>query len=403
MSRISVVVITSLLITGAISAQTCDVTIQGAPGTHYSSVKSALAAMPGGGRMFVSGICQEKIEILNRVGLTIEGRPGARLEPPPGNTERHPQTLMIRVSDNITVQTLTVRGTPNITGAVSVWQSRRVEFRDVTIENGGNEGGVWVVESFGVTLTNALIQNNGNGNGIRVDGPASVGLVGAWIPGTIGTTIVQNNATGARTRNGGVLALRGDTVIRDNGTGIATDGGDLSVCCAEDIAHPRVENNRGTGIILRGGDAGIQGPLTVQDNGSFGFVVFGTDTRVTNTIVRRNGVNRSPAGSGGGVVVLSGRLDWTGGEITDNGGPGLVLSEGAHGRTFSMRISGNNGEGIDAQMLSVVGVAFNTIVEDNKGFDFRCSPNSHAHGSKEGVARMQCPGFNNGPDPTPGD
>lgn len=385
----------------AVHAQPCDVVIMGAPATHYPSIGSALATVPAGtGKTLnVSGICKEKVTIQNHVGVTLQGSSGSVLQPPDANTQRFPTTLQIRESDNISVRGLTVRGTANVTGAVSIWNSRVVEFRDLTIENGGNEGGVWVIQSFGVNLNSVIIQNNGNG--IRVDGPGGVNVQGMWSPGQTGTAIVQNNGTGAIVRTGGILSLRGDAIVRNNNVGIATNGGNFLVCCREDVKHPRVESNRFQGLLLRGGDVAIAGPFEVQDNGANGFTMFGTEARISDAIVRRNGAG-SPPGTSGGMFMLSGRVELTRVEISANAGAGLVLSEGARGRVLGCTITGNGGEGVDVQMLSVAGFSSFSVIRNNKGFDVRCSPNSHGHGFDDEIGRMQCPGFNRGPDPTPG-
>ncbi|MGH7129778.1 MAG: hypothetical protein ACREIV_14505, partial [Planctomycetaceae bacterium] len=65
------------------------------------------------------------------------------------------------------------------------------------------------------------------------------------------------------------------------------------------------------------------------------------------------------------------------------------------------RITGNDGEGVDIQALSVA-FTFNNEIRDNGGFDLRCSPESYASGAKEGIGRMQCPRFAQAPDPVPG-
>lgn len=394
--RILALMITGVLVTAA-DAEPCDVRISH---SHYSSLGTALSTVPPGtrARIMVSGVCKERVEIGNHVGLTIEGTPGSSLEPPDGLVERHPQILTIRESDNITVRGLSIRGLPNVTGAVSIWNSRRVEFRNLTIADGGTEGGVWVIASVGIVLGNVTIENNANG--IRVDGPSHVVLEGAWQPGSTGTTRLQDNLTGARLRNGALLSLRGDMVVRANGVGISSDGGILSVCCAEDIAHPRVEENRFQGLSLRGGEASIGSRFTVQDNGQLGFVMFGTQARITDTLVLRNGVNQTP-GLGAGIIAIGGMLELTRGEISGNGGTGLVLTDSQSGRAFGTTITGNGGEGIDAQSLSVIVISSATVVRDNKGFDVRCSPTAQGRGGADGVGKLQCPGFNHAPDPRP--
>src|SRR6266498_2913564 len=177
--------IAALFVAGASFAQPCDVVANNTT-THYSSVNAALSALPDrdGNRLDINGVCQEKVMVVNHVNLTIEGHDGAMLEAPPSTTQSQPQTLSIRTSDTINVRNLTIRGKPNVCGAVSIIASRDVWFYNPVIDGGGSEGGVWIVNSFQVFLQNATIQ--GNSNGIRVDGPANAVLQGTWGPNTPG-------------------------------------------------------------------------------------------------------------------------------------------------------------------------------------------------------------------------
>lgn len=396
MRILRVTTICVVLSAGAALAQPCDVIANG--GAHYPSLTSALAALPDrdGNHLQVSGVCQEKASVLNHVNLRIDGTPGARLEPPPATTEPQPQTLNIRTSDTVTVRNLTIRGKADVCGAVSIWQSREVTFSDVTMETGSSPGAVWVVESFNVSLQNAVIQNSDDG--IRVDGPAQVVLQGAWNPNQSGTAYLQNNVTGATMIRGAVLSLRGDTLVRNNNVGVSANGGGLFVCCFEDTAHPRIENNAVYGAFMRGGDVQIQSPLIVQGNGFWGLVLIGTQARMSDALIRTNG---PPQRTGGGIIAIGGLLDVTRGEISANQGPGILVSDGATGRLSSAQITGNAGEGVDVQGLSVVSI-FGGSVRDNRGFDLRCAPNSFGRGSADGVEKLHCGGFDQSPDPTPG-
>lgn len=381
--------------------QPCEVI--GAGFTQYSSIGAALAALPDrdDNILHVSGVCKEKVQISNHRNLAIVGGDGARLEQPDGTTEAHPLTLAIHTSDDIRVRNLTIRGTPNVSGAVSIWHSRAVTFEGTVIEGGGSaEGCVWVIDSLGVSLRNVTIQNCSNG--IRVDGPGSaVALVGAWVPGDTGVSLLQNNVTGALLR-GGRLGLRGDTVVRNNRIGISGNGGSLSSCCGgAEIASPRIESNDVYGVFLRGGEARVQGPLAVEENGLWGFVLIGAQGWISDGIVRRNGISRGGQ-SGGGILAVGGLVEFTRGEVSGNTGAGIVLGTGSTGRLLNTRVTGNAEEGVDVQSLSVVSVSNGTVVQDNGNFDLRCSPNSHAMGFRDGIGRLQCPGFDKGPDPVPG-
>ena len=381
---------------GAAFGQACDVTINNGL-THYPSVTAALAALPDrdGNRLDVNGVCQEKVFVSNHVNLTIEGHNGARLEAPPSTTQSQPQTLNIKTSDTVVVRKLTIRGKANVSGAVSIGTSRDVGLYDCVIEDGGSEGGVWISNSFQVFLQNATIQNNGNG--IRVDGPASAVLQGHWGPNPPGTAYLQNNKVGVQVNSGALFALRGDTVVHNNNLGVSGTAGTFNVCCFNDDAHPRIEDNAFYGILMRAGDVQIQSQLIVQRNGSYGMAFVGTQARLWDCFIRDNGSSEG----GAGVLAIGGLVDVQRTEITDNLGGGAIVADGGTLRLTNGQVTGNTGEGVDVQSLSVVNV-FGTTVKDNKGFDVRCAPSSSGHGTAETIGKLQCPGFGHEPDPIPG-
>ena len=393
---IIVLCIGGLALAGAAFGQACDVTINNGP-THYTSVTAALNALPDrdGNRLDVNGVCPEQVMVGNHVNLTIEGHNGARLEAPP-SAQSQPQTLNIRTSDTINVRNLTIRGKTNVGGAVSIQTSRNVMFDNAVIENGGSEGGVWIVNSFQVTLQNTTVQNNTNG--IRVDGPASAVLQGHWGPNPPGTAYLQNNKTGVTLNSAALFSLRGDTLVRNNNVGVSGTGGNLVVCCFQDTAHPHIEDNAFYGVLMRAGDVQIQSQLVVQRNGLHGLAFVGTQARLWDCFVRDNGTGEF---GGVGVLAVGGLVDVQRTEISGNGTGGAIVADGGTLRLTDGTVTGNQGEGVDVQSLSVVNV-FGTTVKDNKGFDVRCAPSSSGHGTAETIGKLQCPGFGHEPDPVPG-
>ena len=381
---------------GAAFGQACDVTANNGP-THYPSVTAALNALPDrdGNRLDVNGVCLEQVIAGNHVNLTIEGHNGARIEAPP-SAQNQPQTLNIRTSDTVTVRNLTIRGKPNVSGAVSIQTSRNVTFDNTVIENGGSEGGVWIVNSFQVVLQNATIQNNGNG--IRVDGPASAVLMGHWGPNPPGTAYLQNNITGVTLNSAALFSLRGDTLVRNNRVGVSGLGGSLVVCCFQDTAHPRIEDNAFYGVLMRGGDVQIQSQLIVQHNGAHGLAFVGTQARLWDCFVRENGTGEN---GGVGVLGIGGLVDIQRTEISGNASGGAIVADGGTLRLTDGEVTGNQGEGVDVETLSVVNV-FGTTIKDNQGFDVRCAPSSSGHGTAETIGKLQCPGFGHEPDPVLG-
>jgi|GEM_PF-4752127 len=394
---IIVLCIAVLGVAGAALGLPCDVTANNGP-THYPSITAALNALPDrdGNRLDINGLCQEKVMVANHVNLTLEGHNGARLEVPPSTTQSQPQALSIRTSDTITVRSLSIGGKPNVCGALSVIASRDVWFYDCLIENGGSEGGVWIVNSFQVFLQNATIQNNGNG--IRVDGPASAVLQGQWGPNPPGTAYLQNNKTGVTLNTGALFSLRGDTEVHNNNVGVSGIGATLTVCCFNDNNHPRIEDNSAYGVLMRGGEVQIQSQLIVQHNGGHGLAFVGTEARLWDCFVRENGTGQF---GGVGVLAIGGLVDVQRTEISGNATGGAIVADGGTLRLTDGQVTGNQGEGVDVQSLSVVNV-FGTTVKDNRGFDVRCAPSSSGHGTEETIGKLQCPGFGHEPDPVPG-
>lgn len=397
-ARTLVVVALALFIAPAGLAQPCDVVVDG--GAHYSSVNDAVAALPDrdGHHLLVSGLCQETVEISGHRGLAIEGTAGATIEPAPDDVDPYPLTFTCRLCDQLSVRSLTIRGKPGVKGAASLWYSREVSFDETTIEGGGSaEGGLWVVESVGVHLNKVQVRNSSTG--IRVDGPSRVFLVGAWMPGDVGESRVEGNRTGIHVNPSAALTLRGDTVVRDNLFGVFSYTGGLWVCCGEDVAHPRLEDNTYYGVTMWGGEALVQGPLTIRGNGLWGWFSIGTDADLWDVLLEENG---SPGGSGGGIALVGGVLELAGGAVRNNLGDGVALWDGALGRLAPTEVRGNEGEGIDVQSLSLARVFSGVVVRDNGGFDLRCAPNAHGRGDKSGIGKLHCPGFGRSPDPVPG-
>ncbi len=381
-------------VAGAVAAaeQPCGVVADGA--IQYASITDALENLPDkdGHHLLISGTCREIVWVSGHRELTIEGQEGAELTVPEGYSESFPVPLNLHTSDNVQVANLKVTGLPGLTGAVSIWYGRSINFEAVTIEDSGT--GIWVIESTGIFLRDMIIQNNGLG--IRVDGPAFVDLQGAWLSGSTGTTLLQGNSTGVFLNAGARFLLRGDVRVRDNGVGVSSLGGDLFLCCQEDIAHAQITDNRWYGVLMRGGDLQIQVPGVIENNGYWGLVLIGTPSRIWNVAVRGNG-----SLGGGGVVSVGGLAEIRSADLSGNHGDGVLLLDGATGRLFGSVVDANASEGVDVQSLSVLFVNA-TSLQGNGAFDLRCSPNSHARGSKAGIGRMACGGFDQGPDPVPG-
>ena len=196
--------------------------------------------------------------------------------------------------------------------------------------------------------------------------------------------------------NKGYLLLMGGVEVRDNNIGVYQWSGNVDSLCDE--ACPSLTSN-GYGTYSDGGWIQLRG-LTVRDHSQWAVVgLGGSSVYLGSCTIDGNGTGPD---SGGGIIALGSYLEvWNSG-VVGNFGRGTYFTDRSTGRVIASEVSGNGGEGIDVQGMSVAAVYTGSSVHDNGGFDLRCSPNSHARGDKSAVDKMACPGFNNAPDPVPG-
>jgi len=365
------------------------------PASACQKIQAAVNKAANGDTINVApGTYAEVVSIVERDNLSVIGSPGVFITHPGVNNSPARFVLQVLVSRNIGFANLTITGLPETDG-VRVFNTTLAEFTNCTVEGNGGPGGAFFTSASSVSLSDCTVQDNGTG--IRVDGNASVDLNST--PFSNGVSTVQRNGAGVIVR-AGVFFLHGAGVIQENGVGITGQGGAIKTCC--NVGLRKIINND-TGILLRGDNLDLRGPVLMEGNRLFALRMFGGFATVGQGVTVRS--SGTAAGAAiyvtGGFIQLGGRFP---GDIaiSDNPGNGVTLTDGAAARVFNTLISNNAGQGMRVQALSSVELFDTAVMSGNRGFDFSCTPNSSARGSDLGVKRMFCPGFDKSPDPAPG-
>jgi hypothetical protein len=310
-----------------------------------------------------------------------------------------------------------------------------------------NEG-IFVHGQSNVFIRSSIIQDN-DGVGVRVDDNATVNI--GDVENDLVPNVIRRNGTGLLARNDGVANIHGATSIQQNGTGISGQGGTVAFCCGYHETKvidnwqglsllagskfivqsiTRIEGNLSGGITLDGASARFWGgQYTVKNNGAVGIAVshggslhltgegmieghtragislVGSAASLAGNISIRN--NGTPGGTmNGGIIATSGSVvslnTGTTGSITENGGPGLLVTHNSTARLQRATVSANHGAGVQVAALSSVLLFQANSIIGNTGFDLTCTPNSYGSGEKSGIGRMSCPVFDQSPAPPGG-
>jgi hypothetical protein len=401
----SIVVLLAFLLTtlGAESIATATTWFVAPTGNNANSCLSAVSpcltiqatvnkAADGDQINVASGSYAEVVFITQRKNLTISGAPGAQIVHPGLAIAPVTAVVLLDLSTRIIFQDLTFTGLPPTDG-IRVHNSTGIECRRCIAQGTGGPGGAFFV--FGaseIVISDSIIQDNATG--IRVDGSSSMALSGA--PFSAGTSIVQRNGFGILVRSG-VAGIQGTVTLQDNSIGISGQGGTIKSCCQDGL---RKFSNNGSGIVLRGDNLDLRGPLEMTGNASFALRMFGGFATISQgASIQNNGTEQTAA-----IFVTGGFLQLAGSApgdlvISNNPGNGVTLSDGATARVFNTTISNNGVHGMRVQGLSSAELFDTAVMDHNGGFDFSCTPNSFGHGNDSGIDRMFCHGFDNSPNP----
>ena len=353
----------------------------GTPGA-FTSITAALATLDNTGphTVNVKGPCTESVNINARDRLTIQapvGQPATISPPAPG-----PTVVNINGSHNIVLRNLVLSGGGN---GLVISRGSTVTVQGLLIT--GNIGGGIVVNlgsvaNLGGTLAEQSVTVSDNeGNGVGSD--ASVLAVAG------GLTIEDNGGVGLNVIGGRVMINGGQVgnIVRNNGGGINLDGtiGNFN-------GLNTVQNNGQTGVQIVSGRVGFGGAVvegvprvtTIEGHtlgvniAGAGAVNFGGPNRVRN-----NGVGNDPDPQfrGGIRIGTSSRLQFDGGEVTGNTGPGIFLDFNGTLSLSGSTVSNNTAGGVLVGRSSVGGVGDGNTFADNGGPHISCDDTSLIHGA----------------------
>lgn len=294
------------------------------------SINAALAALDllGPHTITVTGICTERVNILNRERVTIQAPPGqmATIEP----TDPGTVAVFVTQSRDIVLRRL-VFHSPDVDGlSVLVQNHSQVRIIECVIENNPG-GGLFVLNQSLVAIRNTTIQNNG--------------FAGAF---------VQSHSE---------AAFQGRNTIANNGE-IGVQVFDISR--ATFSRDTTITGHTFSGVIVATGSL-VRGAPTVQNNGCTG------DPQCSGVIAIRNSTIR-----------------FTGGTISNNQGPGIraeqLIGVGLNNVTFS----NNTGEGVQLLRMSVGDFLFANTFSGNGAGSISCDTTSLVVGDLTGVTNINC-------------
>ncbi len=335
----------------------------------------------------ISGVCSEYVTLFDFENLRLIGTAGAVILDPGTSLE---PTVTIDRSEHLEIQSLTIRGTNQDVDLIRVFHGSEVQFRDCVIERGGL--GMFINSLSHVRVFGTAIQDNGSGVRVAANSLFELGEPG----GDPVPAVVQRNAGfGISVDSASSVGIYAATTIQDNGgPGLRLFDGSANLCCEQD--ERRFLRN-GFGINSNQSNLFFNGPTRIEGNLSIGILLnHGSTARFRgDQIIRDNG-------SVGILVLRNSEIDLNSSLVTGNGDGGIVLRENSSARIRGNEITGNGAEGIQLSYLSTMSLFPPNTIRGNTGFDVYCTPGSRALGSKSGVGKMACPGFDNAPDPQPG-
>lgn len=367
------------------------------PATACATIQAAVDKSSAGDEIRLApGTYAERVQINGRDELTVQGGAGVVLVPPATGSGGHVIEIVLARQVRLRDLTLTGHGTAAPVGGISVNLSRSIEIADCTVQDFGG-GGIVVFRDSSVRVSAAKVLRN-QFHGLRVDASSNVVVLGS--PLAAAPTVVADNLFSGVIVNGGDVVFRGAVQVTGNQVGVLGEGAQVSTCCGEESLTVR-ENL--IGFSLRGGHLELRGPALIEANdtgvrlnGTSG--VFGRFSS-ERVVVRHNGVEGSPTSAG--VFLTASQLDLFTADVVGNLSRGVLLQDNSSVRLFDVLIADNGAEGVRVEALSSARLFNATTIENNRGFDLSCAPNSFATGDDSAVGKKFCPGFEAAPRPSP--
>lgn len=374
----------------------------GMPGA-FTSINAALATLPVEGPhvVFVSGTCQETVDITGRRWLTIAAPETAVIA---GTVQPPRPTVLITDSAGIVLRNLTIRG-----DGVRV-SSSTVDLFNVTSEQ-SRLPGLIVAGSSMVRITVGQFLDNA-GPGIRVEPGATVQMSGvrsranaAGIASNGGQVLLDGDVTLEENRgaglsaSGGILRLntfRGPNTIRANSVGLRlTDGASAvfnGLTVVKEHAGYGIEASLGASVNFQTVDAadGSRQGTTIEENGSVGINLAGSASANADGVLRVRHNGRRAAGSAGLRVGSTSRIQLFGAEaeISGNSGPGVVAEWNAAVFLGEASITNNGEEGVRVVRNSVA--MLGGTVAGNGGGSVTCDTTGLVVLQTDAIAGVRC-------------
>jgi hypothetical protein len=359
-------------------------------GGEYASITEALnaakAVSPRDHQINVWGNCTETVNIRALDYVRIVGQSGATLSYP---SPRPPSEPVLTLTDTrgTEIRNLTILG---LAGAnvdlVRIFYSTAIKFNTVIIKESGGMG-VFVC------------QRNAAG-GVRVSA-GSVAVLGENANPTpeMATVVQDNGGTGISIDQNSDVMLGGNvSVLNNTGNGVTATASSIRTCC--EIGGLReISGNGGDGIAVNGGHLVAQGPLVIEQNGGGGIYLNGATSQINGggapITIRKNGWVGVAAYSNSSVDIYNALIE-------DNKSAGVQVVDSSTAMTVNSTIKSNGREGVATYYLSVAIISSGNTISNNVGFDLFCTPDSAGRGTKDGVGKLFCSGFNKFPYPEPG-
>lgn len=406
----------------AVSPARANVTVGCAGATggpfNYTTLTAAVQANPTGNvEIDVSGTCTEAVVVAGVQNLLILGAPGAALVDPGGSPPNFSAVLEIDNSQNVRVQGLSIQvASRTIDNAIPVIlvQSSDVRIVQDRIEGAGASDGIDMFQATVRLIGATIIENNndgqGDGEGVFLQGPNATLTLQADASGNC--PLIQGNGdSGIFASQGGATVRapggRGCATIQNNFSGIDGNLGAtivLNVLQANPGAIKLLNNSFGL-VATNGTHFNLEGPVLIQGNSADGIRLrnaFGSLTGSDGTagpLVQQNGTSLNPpccVPAAGISLANNATLDLTGGQVTNNAGPGVIAQDNSSvrliGQTNQLSVA-NNPIGVEVTDASSAALFMAPSISGNSSADVVCGPDAVAHGDLSAVGKINCPQF----------
>jgi hypothetical protein len=363
-----------------------------------AAVIAAQAASPRDHTIDVYGPCAETVTIARLDYVRVIGHDGATLTYPASQSVLQP-VLTLSDTRGTQIRDLTIVGRTDIgVDLVRINYSTAITLTDVTIQGSGGIG-VFIYQGSTVQFLSCVIEGNkSDGASIRAGSTVTFGQNAN--PEAYAATIIQKNGgPGISIVQNNDVMLGGNVKVVDNaGNGVTATGSSVRTCC--EIGGLReISRNGASGIVMNGGYLIAQGPLVIEGNGSSGIYL---NSAVSQILGGGAPISIRENGWIGVAAYRNSSVDIRRTLIEGNMGAGVQVVDSSTAVTANSTIKSNGAEGVATYYLSVAIISSGNTISDNVGFDLYCTPDSAGRGTKDGVAKLFCSGFNKFPYPEPG-